>query len=1075
MHRRHHQHHRLRQGPVDLGPVGALIEDRLSAAAPGLSFEVGGAVFALGAPGAPSGLRLRDVALRRADGEIAAAAPELAVDFHVFDLLQGILAPVRLSLIGVEAALRREPDGRLRPAGGPGGRAAGFLALLDAAARGEGPLRRLREIAGRRASVTLRDAATGRAWRLEEAAFSVRREGGGELGRLEGVLREADRPGAAGARVTLEGVRPGPQAPIRLGLRVADLSLGRLPGAGAAGLTALAGLRASGNAAASLDPEGRPTRVEADLAFAPTALPGPPAPLGRIERGGLRLAWAAGGGGVEIRRLALAGPAGALAVSGRLRPWGGGAGAPAQGAALALRVERLELGRALGLAEPLVFGDGELRADLRRDPRRLEVSRLRLVSPAVTAQARGAVALGPAGAEAALRFETGPFSTATLKRAWPEAAAPKAREWVAEHIGVGRVTGASGSFWRAPGRRPEMTLDFGFAGVEAEAVRGLPPIRDGAGEGRVTLRRFDLTLDRGRVTPPGGAPIALDGSAFSVPAIAQDPPLGRPAIRAEGRIADILALLDQPPLRLTRKLSGGLPDARGRAELRARLDFPMVRDLDPGRIEVAAEATLRDAALRPPGSGLTLEADRLALEADARRLRLRGRARLDGRAAEIDWIERFRPVPPGLEMPAGAAELRVDLAWSAPAGPPALSAQADLTPAALALPGLGWRKPAGAPARLEAGGRAEADGALELSRLSLSAGALSAQGAARIAAGGGLARLRLDALRLDGTLDLAAEVTPAPGGGRRVAVTGRRLDLGALARARGGAGTGGGQAAAAAEPPLFAELAIDAVALAEGVTLRDARGRLTREGGTTRAELTGAVNGGAPARLGYRQTAGAPATLTLRSADAGRLLADLGLAGAARGGALSVRAALPEDDGPVRGRAEIEDLRIAGDGTLGPVVAHAQRDGVLNAGAPGPDGYAFDRISAPFALQGQELRVAGALAAGPALGLKVDGSYHLGSGALDLDGVLTPAYAINGLLNRVPLIGRLFGGEGEGLIALTFSVQGTAEAPRISANPLSVLTPGVFRDLFGGLAPPQDGAPGDAGDILGPGSDEDRP
>jgi hypothetical protein len=54
------------------------------------------------------------------------------------------------------------------------------------------------------------------------------------------------------------------------------------------------------------------------------------------------------------------------------------------------------------------------------------------------------------------------------------------------------------------------------------------------------------------------------------------------------------------------------------------------------------------------------------------------------------------------------------------------------------------------------------------------------------------------------------------------------------------------------------------------------------------------------------------------------------------------------------------------------------------------------------------------------------------------------------VLNRVPIVGALLGGEGEGLIGVTFAVTGSADDPRISANPLSALTPGVLRGVFGG-------------------------
>ncbi len=47
------------------------------------------------------------------------------------------------------------------------------------------------------------------------------------------------------------------------------------------------------------------------------------------------------------------------------------------------------------------------------------------------------------------------------------------------------------------------------------------------------------------------------------------------------------------------------------------------------------------------------------------------------------------------------------------------------------------------------------------------------------------------------------------------------------------------------------------------------------------------------------------------------------------------------------------------------------------------------------------------------------------------------------------LLGPLLGGrDGEGLVGVTFAVQGSLDKPEFKINPLSALVPGVFRELF---------------------------
>ena len=80
-------------------------------------------------------------------------------------------------------------------------------------------------------------------------------------------------------------------------------------------------------------------------------------------------------------------------------------------------------------------------------------------------------------------------------------------------------------------------------------------------------------------------------------------------------------------------------------------------------------------------------------------------------------------------------------------------------------------------------------------------------------------------------------------------------------------------------------------------------------------------------------------------------------------------------------------------------------------------------------------------AVGPSLGLSLDGYYDVASKQLDMQGVVSPFFVING-------IGSIFTRRGEGLIGFNFNADGPAALPRIDVNPLSIFTPGMFREIF---------------------------
>src|SRR3546814_15602035 len=86
---------------------------------------------------------------------------------------------------------------------------------------------------------------------------------------------------------------------------------------------------------------------------------------------------------------------------------------------------------------------------------------------------------------------------------------------------------------------------------------------------------------------------------------------------------------------------------------------------------------------------------------------------------------------------------------------------------------------------------------------------------------------------------------------------------------------------------------------------------------------------------------------------------------------------------------------------------------------------------------------------GAAPGITAKGSIDFDRDAIDLTGVVVPAYSINNFISKIPLLGTILtGGEGEGLFAVVYTVRGAVDDPDVSGYPPSVLPPGFLRDIF---------------------------
>ena len=108
----------------------------------------------------------------------------------------------------------------------------------------------------------------------------------------------------------------------------------------------------------------------------------------------------------------------------------------------------------------------------------------------------------------------------------------------------------------------------------------------------------------------------------------------------------------------------------------------------------------------------------------------------------------------------------------------------------------------------------------------------------------------------------------------------------------------------------------------------------------------------------------------------------------------------------------------------------------------------FSKGSIPFALSPNfTLFIKDGVTYGTALGITFSGRASFS--ALSISGSVIPAYIINSLPGRIPIIGNLFkDSKGGGLVGVKYDLTGTPGNPRVSFNPLSSIAPGILGWFF---------------------------
>jgi hypothetical protein len=729
------------------------------------------------------------------------------------------------------------------------------------------------------------------------------------------------------------------------------------------------------------------------------------------------------------------------------------------------------------------------------------------ITPTAVALTHGKLTLAPVGGSApvlafagnarldqswhgSLNLTGNGVQAADLAAYWPPLLADQARAWVTRNITAGSASNPQFSFGlSAPPNLATLSLDsaagsFAATGLAVGWIPGAAPITDVTGTFTLTNKDvIDIAADSGAL---GG--IALSAAHMTISGLTRPDQTAALNIPLTAGVADALKLLNAAPLNFLQ----GAPDAfllaTGNLAGSITAHFPLKGDLKIQQVDLLVDISMRDVTVPTPLAGLGFSKGTLHLRATTTRLDAAGTAELAGQAAQLAATATFGEAGPAIDIslktiagnlllrqfglqadPAdpegisGSVPLSAALRQS-PAGAGRVTLDADLTKSAIAIPAFGWSKPAGAPGRLNITAALAQQQLAAITNITATAPGLDISGASDPGNG---SRLALSRLHIGGTDANGTITAPAAAGAPwHISLAGPSLDITAILKPPTTAGkpataAPAPKAAPAAKPappagPLWvAKLNFSSFLLAAHHA--PALQNLTFTGDGQGADIfnayaTASGAGGQNVTLTLSRTKAREA-LHLETDDGGYLLRALGAFQDLQGGALALDAAYT-NPASSSGLLTLKRFRVLQAPVFGKILQGLTIYGVAEA-TSGP-GLEFDHLIAPFAIDNGVLNLTGARAFSSSLGFTASGTVQLDTGETALDTTIVPAYAINAALGSLPVVGQLFSAEkGGGLFALRANITGQLTDPKISINPLSALTPGFLRDIFGlGEKPP---------------------
>ncbi len=996
---------RLSQGPIDL--TGFVQRQAAGLTAEGARLSIGRAALAwegFFAADSPLDLRLDDITLRAPDGTALLSLPRGRVTLSLTQLLRGRVVPRAIELDRPVLALVRTASGQLQLDVGQaqGGRGNAVVAELAHAPRAEsapsGPLPLLSEIRTvhiRDAAVTVQDAVLGRVWRADDASADLRRRASGgvsgsaTLDMAVGAMRVKL---AASAELTASGTQVNASTGAFDPARLADIAPELAP----------------------LGAIDAPARVALVAELAPDLAP---------RRGTLSLTLGAG----MVRA---------------------GKGTAAIRSAAALAELTPDHARLTQLTIAMAAPPGA-------------------AAPPPTLTATGALDRVAGGFAVPFTVHIDRAAFGDLAAYWPLGTGGGARPWVTENITAGTAHDGTvtGMVTLGPGfSNPALTALSG--GIAAEGMtlwwlRPIPPLTGVAA--RLSIDGPDAI--RIAVTSGAQGRLRLQGGTVRITGLTQKDQIGDIDADIAGPLSEALGLLGNKRLSLLSRFPLKIEDPKGDVRTQLTVHLPLDVRVTMDDIGIAAKGTLSDVHLGGAVAGRDLDDGRLKLAVDTNQLTLGGRATVAGIPADFTYMNDFRAGPPTQVLERVSAKATASAHALRGAGMPGwlmtggsaslvlgytrlrdrsagVDVSADLSQAVLATP-AGWSKPAGEAATASASLLLQGDRLIAINAVRADGPGLMLRGRARTGAASN--QLDIDRAVL-GRTDLHGTVS-LPQGNEPIAVrlAGPALDVSPFLHPGGEPPAASGDSKPG--PAWEADLAFGTVILGPKEQVSPVALTAASDGRRITHARLEAASGGVRASI---EPSPAGRHLSIRSADSGAVLEAAGVTDSIRRGSLRVEAdyADAEPHAPLSGTATLDRFRVTDAPAAGRILKAMTLYGALDL-LRGP-GLGFERAVVPFRWERQVLHVESARAYSASLGLTAKGDIDLATRRADITGTIVPAYFFNTLLGRLPLVGHLFSPEkGGGVFAARYSVKGPLGDPKVGINPLSVLTPGFLRGIFG--------------------------
>lgn len=726
-----------------------------------------------------------------------------------------------------------------------------------------------------------------------------------------------------------------------------------------------------------------------------------------------------------------------------------------------------------------------LRGSYSSAQKRLQIDDYRLILPNGGMRFAGTVSDAPGSPEIVGEGAISAQSAESLKRLWTPFVAPLTRQWIGEN--VNRLGQASGRFkFAVPGGvlhqaknggdvpDDAVSLRMEFSGVNFTYFNSMPPMESPNVVMSQTGRKLTVDIADGQVPLPSGNVVKANLAQFVIDDLRPEFPVGSLRIKTESALRPMLEFLDYKPLEVL-KNSGIDPNKyRGTVVSDITMDIPLKKETKLEEVVIKGNAKVRKLTAQNLFGKISVDGGAVDFGLTGKAVDARGDILLNGVPAKISWQRIFggksdhQPsvrifgtfddaARKQLEMGTEHV-LRGDLpvVLTIARGPDKkrkLRFEADLTNSILTLGRLGWRKPAGRSANLAFDIVTDSVGVTEFKNFQVQGDKIGINGWLRFDKSGEFIAYGFPEFSFDVISRMELAGFKDKSGIWKVKAKSSTYDGRQLFRSLF---SGGRISEDQKDPETFAK-GIDLDAKFDTMighfdsTVYDLSVKMKKRNGRLVAfNSEGKFQNGKFISAELKEVPGAPRVITARSDDAGNAFRLVGFFPKVEGGQASLSVDLDgKGNASTVGTLSVRKFVIIGQPAISEVGPGGQQPRRKRNQPVAYQKFDFDRMEVPFSVGFGQFVLHDAQINGPLLGATMRGRIDFHKEVMDLGGTYVPLFGLNAIPGEIPILGEiLVGREGEGLIGVTFAVQGPIAGPEVLVNPVSVAAPGIFRQIF---------------------------